>query len=184
MLILADWIAIGAVAGLALLGMLLGFGKGLKFFTSGIFGIIISVFICYCLGGFILTIPFVGDLLAKFAALWRGKENFFFNILTKIRLEIIVYYIVLFIVVQLARIIIVRLIKRVFEIKFILIKIINKVFGAVLFVGMGILIALLVLQIIHWVGGETAVSLLQKLDGSVFKLDKLFLNNPLNSIRF
>ena len=42
-MILADWIVLAGILGFALLGMLFGFGKGLKFFTGGIFGIIIAV---------------------------------------------------------------------------------------------------------------------------------------------
>ena len=46
-MILADWIAIAVVAAFILIGALVGFGKGLKFFTGGIFGIIISILVCY-----------------------------------------------------------------------------------------------------------------------------------------
>ena len=67
-MIVADFIFIGVAAVVAFLGWLIGFGKTLKFFTSGIFGILISVFVCYCLGGIIMNIGFVSDLLAKLAA--------------------------------------------------------------------------------------------------------------------
>jgi len=179
--ITADLIAIGIVAATALLGVVLGFGKGLKFFTSGIFGIIISVFVCYSIGGMVLRLEFVQNLLNRFAELWTGadKEGFFFDFLAKIHPEIIVYYIVLFIAVQIVRIILVRILKHIAEAKLTVVKIINRVLGAALFVAMAVLITLTVFQIIHWVGGTTAEELLANLEGSVFGLDKLFTNNPL-----
>lgn len=179
---IADWIAIGIVAVAALLGAIFGFGKVLKFYTSGIFGIIISVFICYCIGGIILQWQFVTDLLEKFASLWAGKEGFWFDFLTRIHVEVIVYYICLFIVIQIARIIIVQVLKRIVEVKNVVMKVINRVLGAALLVVMTILFALLVLQIIHWVGGSTSDALLSQLEGSVFKLDVVYLNNPLSAL--
>ena len=49
-MVLADWIAIGIVVVFIALGALIGFGSGLKFFTSGIFGIIIGVVVCALVG--------------------------------------------------------------------------------------------------------------------------------------
>lgn len=179
----ADWIALAVLAVFALIGAVAGFGKGLKFFTSGVFGIVISVFVCYCVGGFILELQFVKDLLSKLAALWTDKgDNFFFDFLTKIRMEIIVYYVALFLVVQIVRKILVLILKNMVEIKFLPVQIINRILGMALFVGMAVLLALLAFQIIYWVGGTTAENVLATFEGSALKLDELFLNNPLNSI--
>lgn len=179
---IADWIAIGIVAVAALLGAIFGFGKVLKFYTSGIFGIIISVFVCYCIGGIVLQWPFVTDLLAKFAALWADKEGFWFDFLTRIHMEVIVYYIGLFIIVQITRIVIVQVLKHIVEVKNVVMKVINRVLGSILLVTMTVLFALLILQIIHWVGGATSDALLEQLRGSVFKLDVVYENNPLSAI--
>lgn len=178
----ADWITLCIFGVFALIGGLAGFGRGLKFFTGGIFGVVISVFLCYCFGGFILQLQFVQDLVAKFAGLWNGKEGFFYDFLTNIHFEIIFYYIVLFIVAQIVRKIIVIILKHAFEINFMPMKVINRVLGIALFVGMMILLALVAFQIIDWVGGTTRVQVLEAFDGSVFKLDYIFENNPLNSI--
>lgn len=175
----ADLVAVAVVAGFALLGVFVGFGRGLKFFTKGIFGVIISIFVCYCIGGLIMKLPFVQELLTKFAALWADKEGFFFDVIRKIRVEIIVYYIVLFIVVQIIRIIIVAILKHIAEAKVLVMKVINRILGAILFVVMGVLLSLLVFQIIYWIGGDTAESFDNMLGGSLFGLDKLFENNPL-----
>lgn len=49
---------------LAGLGLVVGFGRTLKFFTKGIFGIILSVFVCVTFGGMIQGIPAVADWLS------------------------------------------------------------------------------------------------------------------------
>ena len=175
----ADWIAIGVVAGCIFLGALLGFGKLLAFLTNKVFGKITALFICYTFGGMIMSIGFVQELLIKIASLWSGSDNFFLVFLTKIHLEVVVFYIILFIAVFWLIKLLALLAKAIFEIKVTPLKVINKVGGALLLTATGILIGLLVFQVIAWVGGETATNLLNDLDGSVFGLDKLFLNNPL-----
>lgn len=49
---------------LAGLGLVLGFGRTLKFFTKGIFGFILSIFICASFGGMIAGIPAVAGWTA------------------------------------------------------------------------------------------------------------------------
>lgn len=175
----ADWIAIGVVFGCIMLGALLGFGKLLAFFTSKVFGKITALFICYTFGGMFMNIGFVQDLLVKIASPWSGSSNFFCVFLTKIHPEIIVYYIILFIAVYWLIKLFALIAKAILEIKVTPLKVINKVGGALLLTATGALIWLLVFQVIYWVGGETAVNLLNDLHGSLFGLDKLFLNNPL-----
>ncbi len=178
-MIIADWAVIIGVVVCCILGAILGFGKCLKFFTKGIFGIIISVIVCYCVGGTILHIGFMQDLLAKIASGWTGKEGFFYNFLTKIRLEVVIFYILLFIVVQLARILIVSILKSVVEANNVVMKVINKFFGAVLMTAFVAMLALLVLQIIYWVGGSTAENVENALSGSLLQLNKVFTHNPI-----
>ena len=180
-MVAADWIAIVAVLVIGALGALLGFGKSLKFFTDGIFGIIISVIVCYCIGGLILDLKFVQEILNKFTGALTDK-NGFCNFLLKIHIDIIVYYIVLFIIVQLARILIVFILKNIIESNNKVSKTINRVLGAIFLLTVAALLALLVFQIIYWIGGSTASGVRLKLEGSFFKLDKLFENNPLLSL--
>ena len=175
----ADWIAIAVVIVCIMLGALIGFGKLLAFFTNKIFGKITALFICYTFGGMFMSIGFVQDFLAWIASLWSGSDNFFCVFLTKIHPEVVVYYILLFIAVFWILKLLALLAKNILEIKVMPLKIINKVGGALLLTATGALIWLLVFQVIFWVGGETAANLLSNLHGSLFGLDKLFLNNPL-----
>ncbi len=178
-MVLADWIAIGIVLLFGLLGALMGFGKTLKFITGGILGVIISVVICYFLYGVVVSWPFSQDLMAKIVSSLRGADNGFCNFLLNIHIEIVALCAIMFLVVQLARIIIVKLIKNVAEINNVVFKVINKVLGAVLMLAIVTMLVLIVFQIISWVGGSTAMDFAAKLDGSVFKIDELFAHNPL-----
>lgn len=166
---IADWIAIAIVLGSIVLGIFVGFGSGLKFFTSGVFGFIIGLVVCAMFGTVFLDVGFIGDMLAKLAANWADNE-----LLTKMHLEVVIYYVALFFIVQLLRIIIVLIIKKLLEADKPIAKIINKTLGAILFLGLGILFSLLVFKIIGWVNGPTAESLYDSLKGSLFNLDGLF----------
>ena len=177
---LIDWITIGFILVTVLLGVLIGFGRGLRWITKGILGIVLSIFFCYTFGGLILGIPFVAELLRKFASLW-DKSGAFYDILKAIHLEIIVYYIVLFILAQLIRRLVVLLISKIFEMDNVAMKVINRILGAILFFAVNLLLVLFVFQIVSWVGGDTAKDFEVSLRG-VFGIDRLFLKNPLNSL--
>lgn len=168
-MIIADWVAVGVVLVSLALGTLIGFGRGLKFFTSGIFGFIIGVVVCALVGTVFLDVPFVADLLAKLRGTWEGID-----FLNTVHMDIIIYYVIMFVTVQLLRIILVLIIKAIFESDNIVIKIVNRTLGAVLFLVIGVCIALLALKIVGWVGGTTAEDLYNSLSGSAFRLDELF----------
>ena len=120
-------------------------------------------------------------LLAKLTGAMTGK-NGFCDFLIKIHIELAVYYVALFIIVTTLRIIIVNVIKSIVETKNAVLKVINRILGMVLFVAVFAMGALFVFHIISLVGGSTEAGFLEKLNGSLFKLDALFNNNPLMSI--
>lgn len=180
-MITADWVAVGLTAFFCLVGVIAGFGRGLKFFTSGIFGFLISVLVCYCLGGFIYKLNFVQELLVKLVAAMSNK-NGFCDFLIKIHIEIAVYYVSLFIIVSIVRIIAVLLIKSIAETDNAVFKVINRLFGVILFLTVLSMLTLFVFHIISLIGGNTEANFTAHLEGSLFKLNKLFENNPLMSI--
>lgn len=182
-MIIADWIFIGGALVAAFIGWFAGFGKCLKFFTSGIFGVIISVFICYCLGGLIMNLDFIRELLVKLASLWEGKEGFLFDLLSKMQFEVIVYYIALFLIIQILRRLIVGILKSIAEKDVKVITFFNRFLGAVLIIAMALLLTLFVFQIIYWVGGASLETVKSAFEGSAIKLDYLlFEGNPLAQI--
>ncbi len=175
-MLIIDWVALGIVAVMALLGLLLGFGKGLKFFTSGIFGVIISIVVCWLFGEMFRSLPFVQSLLAKIASLWAEQEGFFFDLLRRISAETVIYYIVLFFIIQILRIVIVLLIKKIAESEVTVIKVLNKIFGLVMFVAIGIFFLSFGIYVVAWVGGSTYEEVLGQFNGSVFGFDYLLQN--------
>lgn len=178
-MIMADWIVIGLIALFCIFGMLFGFGKGLKFFTGGIIGIIISIFVCYALGGLIYNIGFVQNGLNSMRTALANKDNGFCNFLLKIQIDIIVYYVGLFIAITILRIIIVRVIKSIVEIDNMVVIVLNKTFGVVFFVGTFFILMLFVFWIIALFKGGVQPDFVQ---GSKLKLDWLYENNPFMTI--
>ena len=180
-MILADWIILGLMILFAILGMLFGFGKGLKMFTGGIVGIIISVFVCYALGGLIYNISFVHKGLEAFRGVLVKNGSGFCKFLLTIRIETIVYYIVLFVAVTFIRILLVKLIKNITEIDNVAIIVLNKIFGVVFFVAVMFFALLFVFWIIALIKGPY-VSDFTSLAGSKLKLDWLYEHNPFMTI--
>ena len=180
-MVTADWIAIAVLVVALGLGALLGLGKWLKFFTSGVFGVIISIIICYFIGGGILQRGFVQELLAKFASLWSDKGGFGYSLLTKIHLEVIVYYIVLFVLVQIVRVLLVKIIRKGLEADVKPIKVVNRLLGAAFAFAIVFFIGLLILWIVAWVGGDTAASWEAYFENSRF-VGALYRHNPIAGI--
>ncbi|MBP5467282.1 MAG: hypothetical protein J6Y43_06960 [Clostridia bacterium] len=180
-MITADVIAIITLAACILLGAALGFGKGLRFITGGIFGKIISIVICYFLFGIVLSFGFVQDLLLKFTTALSENGSWICNLLLNIRIDLIVFAIALFIVVQILRKIVVRIIANVMEMDNKVLSVINRLLGVVLLAAFAAMITLIVFQIIAWISG-TDGAFFNNLQDSAFGLDKLFVNNPLNSV--
>ena len=180
-MITADVIVLVALAACLILGAGFGFGKVLRFITGGRIGKILSLIICYFLFGIVLNFGFVQDLLNKFTTALKDNGSWICNLLLSIRVDLIVFAVALFIVVQILRKILVRIIANVMEINSKPIRIINRVLGVVLLTAFILIITLVVFQIIAWISG-TDGAFYTNLEGSVFGVDKLFTDNPLNSI--
>lgn len=180
-MVLFDWLAIGLGALFCLIGFLVGFGRGLRFFTGGFIGVVIAIFVCYLFGNVIYKISFVQELLDKFNGALQGK-NAFCDFLVKIHIDIVVYYIALFIIVMILRVIIVKIISHTFEIQNVFFKFLNRTLGMVLFVAAFVFISLFAFWIIDLIGGSAEGWLVGKLSGSALRLDKLFYNNPFMTI--
>lgn len=177
-MIIADWVAIGLSALFCIIGFITGFGRGLKFFTSGIFGFLISILVCYAIGGLVLHLGFVQELLGKLIEVMTNV-NGFCDFLISISIDVIIFYIALFIIVTIIRIIIVQILKHASEAENVAIKFVNRTLGIFLFAAALALTALTAFQIISLIGGEAAENFASLLVDSKLKLDKLFEFNPL-----
>ena len=74
-MITADVIVLISLLACLVLGSFMGFGKGLRLFTGGVFGRIISVVICYFIFGIVLSWGFVQDLLLKFTTMLAEQDS-------------------------------------------------------------------------------------------------------------
>lgn len=177
-----DFVFIACIAFFAFLGLGLGFGKQLSFLTKGIFGFLISIFVCYLLFGFVYNIPFVQTLMEKFRESLAASDKTVVKILLKIRIDIVVYAVALFAVVTVVRIIVVAIIKNVLEADTVVMKIINKTAGLLLSLVIFAALWLIVFQILFLTKGGADGTFAQKMQGSFFKLDYLYTHNPLTAI--
>lgn len=143
-----------------------GMGNVLKHGTKGIVGVLISIFICVSLGQLILNTSVVSALMEKIGGLIK------IDFLRSIRIEIIIFYVLLFAIAQTLRIICVNIIENVFESDNIVLHYLNKIFGAIILVAVLIVLILLVLAVIK----------LLHIDFYSLKnsfLYNLYLNNPI-----
>ena len=171
-MIVVDWIFLGIILGGLVLGALFGFGGIFKFFTTGIFGIIISIAVCVFIGT-----AFYGTcepLLDKIQEAIAANENWFCQFLAKLNVQVILYYIILFVIVWLLRFIIVKVIKAISQSENKVIKIVNRIMGALFFLMILLLILFFVFFLIGWVGGPTADNFSEYLAGGMLRLDRLF----------
>lgn len=178
---IVDWLALGIILLSALIGLMLGFGKLLKVFTGGIFGIIISIVVTYFLIGVVASWHFVQVLMGKLNETMEASDSKFVHFLARISTSKIILGIILFVVVQLLRIIIVKIIKGVAEIDNPVIKAFNRIGGMLFMLAVIIMLALIVFQIVYWIGGDSAASFRSYLTGGL-RLEWVFDNNPLRYI--
>lgn len=165
-------IAIGVA--LLILGYIRGFGKSLKTFTSGVFGVIISVFVCAAFGGMILGTPKMTEWVGQLNDILADKWEF----LGKIQAGVIIYYVALFLVTQAVRIVIVKLVCGLFEADNRVMKVINRALGMIFAPAVAFAFLLLVLAVLKCFEDSTAISdMLAKIDGSILK--KLYDINPI-----
>lgn len=158
-----------------LLGLARGFGKSLKSFTKGIFGVVISVFVVVSLGGMITNISYAGDFIVKINDIIVTKSEFF----GKLQLGIWVFYILLFFVVQLARILVVKVVVDIFQNDNKVIHFINKFLGAVFAPAAVFMFVLLVLALFKSFETLTVVkNILAELNDSYLLV--IYNNNPIS----
>jgi len=169
-----DIITLVVGVALMILGYLRGFGKSLKTFTGGVFGIIISVFVCVAFGGMILGTNLVSGWVSQLNEILTAKWDF----LGKVQMAVIIYYVAMFVVVQIIRIIIVKLVCGIFEADNKVMKIINRVLGTVFVPAITFVFLLLVLAVIKlFDGSEATGGLMEKIAGSF--IAKLYEINPI-----
>lgn len=177
-----DVIAIGLIVVVGIIGCFAGFSNVLKFLSDGLIGIILTVFTCYFLFGTVLALPFVQSLLASLITAVEGVGSPILTFLfVTIRLDLVVYAAVLYLIVALLRKLAVFIIGSITSIETKPMIILNRIGGSILAILWFAMIVLIVFQVIAWIVG-TSGPVYEFLNQSFF-LGHVFQNNPLNAIQ-
>ncbi len=172
---LVNAVTIIVAIGLAGLGIALGFGRVLRFFTQGVFGFFISIFFCVSFGGAIAGIPAIRELIDTL----NTKLGEAWEFLATIRLATIIYYVVLFLIFQLIRKLIVFCISGIFSANVLPMRLINRLFGAIFLVAVVFLLVLLVFAILALFDEMQAIQTFTENIQGTF-LGTLYTNNPIS----
>lgn len=171
---IADIIFIIVAVALVIMGYLRGFGKSLKTFTGGVVGVIISIFVCVAFGGLILGSELVSGGVSQLNDILAAKWDF----LGKIQMAVIIFYIGMFLVVQILRIIIVKVITSIFETDNKVMNIVNKSLGMIFVPAITFVFLLLVLSVIKVFDmSDGTLNVMAKIEGSFWA--KLYEINPI-----
>ena len=161
-------------------GLHFGFGKVLEAVAKGIVGKIVSAFITYAIFGLVLELAFVKELMASFVT-FLSEKGAIGKILLMTRIELVAVAVALYFIVRLALKLMVKLVSAIMSADNALMSFINKTLGVVLSLAFTTIIVLLVFQVLFWVSGQDGGAY-QALSQTFLKLDRLYLNNPLNAI--
>ena len=180
-MITADVIALIIFLSCLFIGSAFGFGKVLCWITGGLTCKIIAAVVCYFIHGMVLALPFVQALMTKLVTALQEDGGFICKVLLAIRIDMIAFFAVLFVVVLSLRKIVVKAIDKVMSSHIKAISVTNRILGVLLLTAFAAIVTLVIFQLIAWVSGTDGV-FYEGLQGSAFGLDSLFANNPLNSV--
>lgn len=174
------WI-FAVLGGVVLVGGIMGFGKVLGQIASGIFGKVSAVVLTYFLYGVVLDFEPVKRLITLMVNKLTENGNWICKILLAIRVDMIVLAIGLFFAIYLALRLAVAMVGGIVSCKVLPLIVINRVGGAALLLSYACVWMLIVFQVCSWIWG-TQGGIYPYLQGTVLRLDQLYLNNPLNAI--
>ncbi len=162
-------------------GALFGFGNMFKFAIKGIFGAIVCTYLSYLIANMMYGLPFIQEYSQAFNGWIGGGNNPFTDFLVTLRLDFIVLVIIIDAVLLVLRGLIAKAVEGIMEIDKPVMKVINRVTGAIFTFALMFTFLLLAFQIISLVNGGTSGDYYLTLSGSAFKLDELYTNNPLKA---
>lgn len=166
-----------------LLGVCLGCGKMLRILVDHFPGKILASLITYVLFGVVLSTGFAQQFTNKVIELVAGKDGFIGKVFLVLRLDLILLAVGLFLLVRLLLKLLAAVLASALEADVTVLRIVNRTAGLLLAFGFFMLLVLIAFQILNWVQGASEASVYaEMIQGSVFKLDRLYLNNPMNSV--
>lgn len=176
----ADYWVVGGACVFAVLGAALGFGRGLKMLSKGVLGKIAAVVFAYYLFGIVLTLDVTKTAQTNFITFLEGKDNWFCRFLITIRIETILTGVVVFLLSMLLISLVVNILAGILDGEGGVLKGLNCILGVVLALAEFIALVLLILLILKLISG-TNTDIADSLQGSFFRLDKIYDDNPLSA---
>ena len=155
-------------------GFKIGMGGVLKLCSSGIFGLVITVFLAFMFGGLIRGIPQVHQLMTDIEKALGDK----FEFLKSFRLELIIFYVIFFLAFLIARIALISFFKAQDNSGIWLLSTTSKLLGAALCVIFFVGLVLVFFAVIKYFENKKfAVDLVKSLGDSALRW--LYLHNPI-----
>lgn len=171
---LINAISLGLLIITALAGYGMGFGKSLKVITNGPVGFAISIFVCIAFGGTLINSP----IIIEFVDIINDKATEAWQFFQYLYIGKVVFYVVLFFVVQIARKIVISIISKIHDSQNSVVVFINRFFGAVLCVSfMAGMVLLAFAGIRFFEETSLAQTVLDKISDSY--LIVIYTNNPI-----
>jgi|GEM_PF-6033610 len=181
-MILVDYIAIGLVVLSGIIGSGAGLGKVLKFLAKGFVGVIISIGISYFLFGAVAEIGFVSYLMSRLVEAVSGMQSDLGAFLLSIHIDAVLLGIVLFIVVRLLVRLLAAILAGMFGGASAFARGVDGFFGSVAVIIIMMAIVLVLMSVVSVTTGGEGSALYKLLEGSYFRLDEIFLNNPVRIV--
>ncbi len=176
-----DYIVLGILILSILIGLIFGLSKRIRKSSFGIVSILFALITTYSIVCVLLTIPQITNLLDSINVRMLEVGNPFLDFLVSIKINLIVLMFVILIIVLLVKHFIVNRISDLLELDNKFSKILNRVLGVIYSVLFSAVIVLIVFQIVFLVKG-TSGALYDNIQGSVFKMDYVYENNPIVNV--
>lgn len=180
-MIVADSILIVAF-GLSLgTGLVFGFGKVFKFTLKSIIGLVVCGYLAYLIANLIYNFQFIQSFSQRLISGLEANSNWFNDFLIRIRIDFIVLVAICFVILIIIRAVIAHYFGEISEIKNGVVKTIDKILGVVFTFALAFSLMLIVFQVIYACDHGIDGGYYPTLQGSFFKLDVLYSNNPLRA---
>ncbi len=176
-----DYIVFGILIISILIGLIFGLSKRIRKSSFGIVSILLALITTYSIVCVLLTIPQFKSFLDGINIRMLEKNNPFLDFLVNIKVNLIILMLIVLVLVLLVKRFVLNRISDLLELDNKVSKILNRVLGVIYSVVLSAAVILIVFQIIFLVKG-TSGTIYDSIQGSVFKMDYVYENNPIVNV--
>ena len=110
----------------------------------------------------------------KLSAAITANENWFCQLLGKLNVQNVLYYVIIFVIVWVLRFIVVKVISSASKSENKAVKAVNRLAGSIFLLGILLALGFSILYVIGWVGGQTSVDFYDYLNTGKLGLGNLY----------